>query len=877
MSGEIPESSSGAAATARRMRTDAGARSTPSPGVEKSDEAEATSVSVESDSSSKIASRWIGYVDRIDDNLVHGWACDLENPNLSVAVELVASNGRHVVAIADVMRVDVKDAGFGNGIHGYAIDISELKNFDGTIIIRFLDSKTLITKSPIDIDPQKSILNSAIAQRLSDVMRVLATQIRHLAATESAGWGRGQYNNEQPGYPSRAKVETLFEASNPAADPQGLVSKHVLFELQRLNRSRHEFVPDGELPDRLKVLRWYLTDYNFHRQRQEPVRIPLSAQQVNFLNSPAPLFGGSSAVTVAFYNFVTSDLPSHLNVGDRKVLEEAMYWWCIQKLPSMMLEDRLVTAAQVELLCAEKQWVGEAFPLNAFMVNYFDQQAKLQFLDMSNPRDRAALLHYLILLSFTQPHIARYLPRDSVQRALKPSDGPGSPSMFERVLELCTSPEDDGAVASAKALMLEGERRLHRAGLSLTRGGVAPQAIDAHSGECFAKRWVVAGPIEDGVALIGPVRATSGLGQATRLSLEVLSAIETLPTTTIDFDMDNPALTGFATDTELSPYKSRRSINLLHLNAESIPLAFAYLQHEIFERSYNIGYFFWELNKLPKCHGLALEMLDEIWVSSEYDRAIYQAATSIPVIKVGMAVESLPAVEAMDRTLLDIDASTFVFLTVFDSFSFIERKNPLAVVKAFALAFPNGTEDVRLIFKTQNRRRVQDPYQKIVWANIDQAAMRDPRISVVDETYKYRDLLSLKLTCDCYVSLHRSEGWGFGMIEAMQLGIPVICTAYSGNMEFCNEETAYLVDYDLIAPIEEEYIYVERGSLWADPRRDIAAARMREVANDREAARAKGRNAARFIGENFSVEAIGRRYRKRLTEIRALMQRPYRC
>ena len=175
---------------------------------------------------------------------------------------------------------------------------------------------------------------------------------------------------------------------------------------------------------------------------------------------------------------------------------------------------------------------------------------------------------------------------------------------------------------------------------------------------------------------------------------------------------------------------------------------------------------------------------------------------------------------------------------------------------------------MQLLLKTQNRERVFDPYQVALWKRIDQAVQRDRRIMVINETLEYRGLLALKSACDCYVSLHRSEGWGFGMIEAMQLGLPVIATAYSGNLEFCTDDTAYLVDSDLISVREDEYIFVERGSVWARPNIVTAAAHMRTVALDPSAAKLKGANAASHVKANFSLRAIGQRYAARLTRVR---------
>ena len=388
------------------------------------------------------------------------------------------------------------------------------------------------------------------------------------------------------------------------------------------------------------------------------------------------------------------------------------------------------------------------------------------------------------------------------------------------------------------------------------------------TGECFLGKRSLAAPVEPGVALVGPIRKTSGLGQAARLSYDILRKCETVAPTALVFDLDNPAPVGFASSQSFEPYANRRAINLIHLNAEFVPLAFAFEQREIFASSYNIGYFFWELNMIPKCHRLALELLDEIWVSSDYNREIYARFTDKPVINVGMAVEALPDAAPLERSALGLDPQAVVFLTTFDSFSFIERKNPVGVLDAFKAAFPLGSEKVQLVLKTQNRGRVSDPYQKALWKRIDHAVGADRRILVINETFQYADLLGLKLACDCYVSLHRSEGWGFGMIEAMQLGCPVIATAYSGNMEFCNEETAFLVDYDLMPVFPGEYIDVPRASVWANPSIGSAAAHLRGVAADSGGSVRKGQAAKLFVSREFSVDAVGRRYARRLTAIR---------
>jgi glycosyltransferase involved in cell wall biosynthesis len=143
----------------------------------------------------------------------------------------------------------------------------------------------------------------------------------------------------------------------------------------------------------------------------------------------------------------------------------------------------------------------------------------------------------------------------------------------------------------------------------------------------------------------------------------------------------------------------------------------------------------------------------------------------------------------------------------------------------------------------------------------------DPRIVVMNETLSYRNLLRLKCGSDCYISLHKSEGWGFGMIEAMNLRVPVVCTAYSGNMDFCSPETAYLVDYEETQLRQGEYIFVRKGAKWAEPSVDDAARQLRAAYDDPTARAAKADAAYTFIRNNFSATAIAHRYGDRLREI----------
>ncbi|WP_238296834.1 glycosyltransferase, partial [Methylobacterium soli] len=368
--------------------------------------------------------------------------------------------------------------------------------------------------------------------------------------------------------------------------------------------------------------------------------------------------------------------------------------------------------------------------------------------------------------------------------------------------------------------------------------------------------------------LIGPFQKASGLGQAARLSAQMIE-LSGFKAHAVDFGIDNPAPEGFSTAFEHGCLK-RAKVNLLHLNAESIPLAFAYMP-DIFTGSYNIGYFYWELDSPANCHYLALDLLDEIWVSSEYCKDIYAQFTSKPVINVGMCAETLKDVSRAEsksfvREKFGFTDEVFIFLAAFDSFSFVQRKNPVSVVRAFRAAFPNE-KNVRLVLKTHNRQFVSDPQQDRIWKAVEEEVEEDDRIFFLNETLQYSDLRKLKAGVDCYISLHRSEGWGFGMIESMASGIPVVATAYSGNMDFCNGDNCFLVEYDEAFVRSSDYIFVVAGQKWAEPQIGSAVEQMRRVYWDEAERNKRVQAASHFVDRYFGPRAISSRYGDRIRNV----------
>lgn len=798
--------------------------------------------------------RWIGFIDRIERRTIEGWCADRKNPDAGVAVEAVGSKGSHAVAIASLFRRDVMESGFGSGNHGFEIDVVDFED-DENVTIRFVENGREITQSPIALDPFSALLARSLPDAFVDAVQTLVRRIevRHLRLERAEGDGSSR--NTDP------YDEHLLAPFDPVRDVDGLVTRFTAQEASRIVRDGFDLDRIGSFQDRLGVLFWYVDAYA--AARPTSARVPLSVGQIAALNAPARFAGASDAVTVALFNFVLAHKPTHVELRDERLLREAVFWWCTQQTVLHRLDDRLVTKEQVMLLASVEQGTGSQFPCTTFMTLYAREHPEMAELDLGNPRDRLALLGYLVLASFVEPGLLRFLPSEALRKI---SRATGDGSLGSILGRLAATGDADRGAAGANILS-KGEALLVAAtGRPLgQRPPINPAALPLPSGRSPAA--------QSGVRVIGPLAKSSGLGRAMRLSLDVLASCEDEAPEALNFSMEDPASQLVGRRHRGVATRTPRDITLLHLNAEALPLALAYGPRHLLAGTYRIGFFFWELTEIPECHRLALDLVDEIWVASEFNREVYARATSKPVIRVGMAAPSLPAGAPAPRGDWGIEPDVFAFVAVFDSLSFIARKNPLGLIEAFARAFPIGDEPVALVLKTQNRAIVQDEWQVRNWRAVDRGIAADPRIILVDETLPFPDLLALMRACDAYVSLHRSEGWGFGIVEAMQIGLPVVCTGWSGNADFCTAETAFLVPHRLIPAGAGEYIYTPRGSLWADPSIDAAAAQMKIVADDRAAAASKAATARAFVEKELSIETIARRYADRLAIIRTRLKK----
>jgi hypothetical protein len=278
------------------------------------------------------------------------------------------------------------------------------------------------------------------------------------------------------------------------------------------------------------------------------------------------------------------------------------------------------------------------------------------------------------------------------------------------------------------------------------------------------------------------------------------------------------------------------------------------------EDIHRIAYWAWELEAVPDQWLKAAELVDEIWAPTRFVAEAMRARMPKPVYHMLPGVEAGP-VETVTRASVGIPEDHFVFLFMFDLHSQVHRKNPAAVFRAFQKAFRDN-DRATLLIKTSGGDIHSADLAKL------RDIVRGPNVVLLDRLMTRAQAYGLIAQSDCFVSLHRSEGFGLGLAEAMLLAKPVIATGYSGNLDFMNRENSLLVDYELVEIMEDRPIYT-RGNFWAEPSIEQAARYMRDVYEHADAARARAARAQPEIQRLLSLDSAGERMRVRLDQIAA--------
>jgi glycosyltransferase involved in cell wall biosynthesis len=307
-------------------------------------------------------------------------------------------------------------------------------------------------------------------------------------------------------------------------------------------------------------------------------------------------------------------------------------------------------------------------------------------------------------------------------------------------------------------------------------------------------------------------------------------------------------------------------ITLSYLAPEN-PLKVCYRKAGLAPRPgvYRVGVWYWELESFPRAWVRHAADLSEVWAPTEFIARALRAALPIPVHSMLPGVE-LTTFAALPRRQLGLPENRFLFLFAFDMASYMARKNPLAVIRAFQRAFRHD-DPVALVIKVTRGQCDPKSFAALTEAGRQAGAL------VLDRILAREESLALIAACDTYVSLHRSEGFGLTLAEAMLLGKPVIATAYSGNLDFMSPANSLLVNFKRVA-IDHDHGVYKKGNVWAEPSVEHAASLMRQVFDHPEAARALGERAREEARKLLSLEAAGQRMARRLHTIRGGLTGP---
>jgi glycosyltransferase involved in cell wall biosynthesis len=369
----------------------------------------------------------------------------------------------------------------------------------------------------------------------------------------------------------------------------------------------------------------------------------------------------------------------------------------------------------------------------------------------------------------------------------------------------------------------------------------------------FARRFL---PL--GANLVGYFRADLGIGESVRCMTRAMDAAQ-IPAALVDLRLPCKNPLQDATYADRLGDEHPHAVNIVHVD----PPGMRDLDHHhgpaLRRGKYTIGYWAWELPEFPDAWISFADYCDEVWAPSGFAAAAIAQKVPVPVLAMPHAISfARPAGDF--RAKFGLPRDQYLFLFLYDLNSYSERKNPAAVLEAFRRSGLAG-QGAALVIKVHNS--AGNPAD---FARLQRAAAELPGTVLIDRTLTRTEVYELESACDCFVSLHRSEGFGFAVAECMYLGKPVISTDWSATAEFVDSTNGCPVRASLVT-LERNHGPYAKGQTWAEPDAAQAAEWMQRLFADRALGARLGAAAQRTIEERFSPAAIGARYRARLEAI----------
>jgi len=414
-------------------------------------------------------------------------------------------------------------------------------------------------------------------------------------------------------------------------------------------------------------------------------------------------------------------------------------------------------------------------------------------------------------------------------------------------------------VTSPLSTALDGARALYRR-LPMSLRLPAGRAMRAVLEPALAARLPKAEPglrvSAKAANLIGLFGSPLGHGAAAHLcALELRAA-------GIDVaEVDVSASVGAPVETMIADAKPNDGTAIVMMNPDTMVHALSRGAADLVRGRRVIGYWVWELETPPPHWRVGRGLVHEIWTPSAFSAQAARAAFDVPVTVVPHPAalrpppEMTPARRATGRLRIGASADDFVAFQSFSLASSLERKNPLAAIRAIRDAF-NGDPTARLVIRLSQGDRYPQAAQRLRAAVYEAG----PTVMLIDTPAGLDELHTLYAACDCYISLHRSEGFGLNLAEAMLAERAVIATGWSGNLDFMDAESSALIPATLVPVRDPQKVYTVAGARWAEPDHDAAVAALRRLREDVAArnalAKAGAEKARALLGGGAAARAL---------------------